>query len=96
MFQYVRDGDINIAQLDRVRIVLHQPSVTTGEQGNAGWRADGIAGIRLCKSNAVLGEPVEVRRLDRSVAIRTNLIEAEIVSKDQDDVRPVAVYLSQT
>ena len=52
-----------------------------------GWRADRAGGIRIGESHTLPGQPVDIRCFVESAAIAAELIPAEVIGKNQDDIR---------
>ena len=55
----------------------------------AGRRADRAGRVRGREPRALLGERVEVRRVVVLAAVAAQVVDAEVVGEDEDDVRPV-------
>lgn len=65
------------------------PRVSSGEQGIARRRAHGRCGVGVGESQPFARQPIEVRRRDAPGRVeRSDIAVAEIVSEDQDDIRP--------
>src|SRR5262245_16952871 len=82
------DGDVLLAQRDkRVAADGAVAGVLAGHEGAAAGSADGAAGVKLRELHPRGGQLVDVRRLDLVLAIAAEVAIAQIVGKDEDDVR---------
>ena len=60
--------------------------VESGHEGGAGGGADGGAGVELREEGALGGHAVEVRGLDKLLAVATEVALGEVVAEDEDEV----------
>ena len=65
--------------------VTHVPA---GHEHAARRRADSRPGVELREADPLGRQPIEVRRLDDPLPVRTEIAVAEVVGQDEDDVRP--------
>ena len=55
-------------------------------QGRPRWRTDGCARIKLRKLYSFFCQPVDVRRFDKFLTIKTHIAIAEIVGQNKNDI----------
>lgn len=74
-------------------VVAHPAAnrVAPGEQRGSAGRADFGGGVKLGEAHPLGSHAVEVRRADVRVAVATEVPVAEVVGKDDDDVRTSGV-----
>ena len=65
------------------------PGIAAGQQTSPSGSALGIAVVRLCKEDALLGQAVEARRLDVGAAVRAEAVVRGIVGDQEQNVRPI-------
>lgn len=58
----------------------------TGEDGSAGGRADGSAGVEAVEAQAVRGHGIEVRSFEDGVTVVTGFSPALVIGHDEDDI----------
>jgi hypothetical protein len=63
------------------------PGILTGHESISGWRANGGGAVRIGKTHAASRELVQVGRLDLRGSITTEISIADIIRKDDHDVR---------
>lgn len=67
--------------------------VFAGHQRAACRRTDRAAGIKLGEDHAVLGQGVDRRRADVLLSVVADLVDAEVVGHDEDQIRRPVVGL---
>ena len=65
--------------------------VQAGHQDAPRWGAHGRAGIKVGEPHAVLGQAVDVRRLDECLSVATQIALTKVIRHDVNDIglRPV-------
>ena len=58
----------------------------TGEDGSAGGRADGSAGVEAVEAQAIGGHGIEVRSFEDGVTVVTGFSPALVIGHDEDDI----------
>jgi len=61
--------------------------VNPGEQAEAGWRAGGSGAVAVGEVQACGGEGVDIWRLDQRRSIYADIIEADVVTVNDHDIR---------
>src|ERR1051325_10441607 len=79
MFRAGRDGVFESA--DALLVSPRHKAAACG-------RADGSVRVKIGEPHALLREPVNVRRLDVRRAIATHVTVAQVISEDEQNVRP--------
>jgi hypothetical protein len=63
--------------------------VFSGEQSSAAGRTNGIPNKPVRKYNSFIGNPVEVRRFNKFIAVCTDGLERMIISHYKQDIGPL-------
>jgi hypothetical protein len=64
------------------------PGVKAGHQGCPRRGANSGSAIRLREAHSLASHPVKIRRLNELLPITAHISLGEIITQDEDDVRP--------
>ena len=62
-------------------------AVFAGKDDRAARAADGVGDVAIAEEHALFRQPVEIRRLIHSRAVRADRVGCVVVSKNKEDVR---------
>ena len=57
------------------------------KNGRARWRTDRLRAVRAGEAHAIAGQLIEVWRVMLAASVTRQVVDAEVIGQDEDDVR---------